>query len=318
MSARAAIAIVSWNTRDLLERCLESVAPDVESGLAEAWVVDNGSSDGSPEMVRDRFEWANLIEAEKNLGFGPAVNLVASQTSTPWVAPANADIELERGTLALLIETGESWPRAGAVAPRLTLPDGSTQHSVFAFPTLALALVFNSGLPGWLPGLGDRLCIEGSWDQSRLRTVDWAVGAFLIVDRAAWDAVGGFDDSQWMYAEDLDLGWRLARAGYATVFEPAASARHRSGASTEQVWGPDPSARWLVSSYGWMLERRGVVITRLVALTNVLGAAARWIAFALAARLGARRYLERADRMRRWARLHAVGLASRDALLERR
>ena len=88
------IAVVSWNTRDLLARALRSLQPDVDAGLAEVWVVDNASSDGSADLVRDEFPWAKLVANAENVGFGRAVNQVASQTSSEWLACANADVAL--------------------------------------------------------------------------------------------------------------------------------------------------------------------------------------------------------------------------------
>src|SRR3954468_4436887 len=100
------IAIVSWNTRDLLARCLESLKPEVDRGTAEVWVVDNASSDGSPDLVRERFDWVNLVASDENLGFGTALNLVARQTTSEWIATANADIALHPGALDALLEAG--------------------------------------------------------------------------------------------------------------------------------------------------------------------------------------------------------------------
>src|SRR5436189_6302951 len=98
-AAPVTLAIVSWNTRDLLARCLESLAPEVECGRAEVWVVDNASSDGSPELVRERFDWVHLVASSENLGFGSAINLVARQTSSEWLATANAHIALRPAAL---------------------------------------------------------------------------------------------------------------------------------------------------------------------------------------------------------------------------
>src|SRR5262245_50021833 len=147
------------------------MGPEVQAGRAEVWVVDNASHDGSPEMVRERFGWVELIASERNLGFGTAVNEVASRTSTPWLAPANADIQLEPGALEALLVAGAAHPEAGALAPTLIVPDGSTQHSVHPFPSLGLALAFNTGLAAAVPGLGDRLCLERRWDPTREREI---------------------------------------------------------------------------------------------------------------------------------------------------
>lgn len=313
-----AIAVVSWNTRGLLERCLRSLEAEHSSGRAQVWVVDNASRDGSGDLVRERFGWARLVESRRNLGFGAAVNLVAGATATPWIAAANADTELEPGSLSALLDAGARHPRAGALAPRLLLPDGSTQHSPHPFPTLPFTILFNSGLAALSPRLGDRLCLEGAWDPTRERRVPWAIGALLLLRREAFAATGGFSEEQWMYAEDLDLGWRLARAGWPTVYVPAAHVRHRSGASTGQLWGAHADSRWMASTYAWMLSRRGAPLTRMVAAVNVLGALGRAVLFGLLARLHADRWGTRAVASRRWARLHCAGLRPRSELLEHR
>jgi N-acetylglucosaminyl-diphospho-decaprenol L-rhamnosyltransferase len=312
VSAQVAVAVVSWNTRGLLRACLRSLAPEAEAGRAEVWVVDNASSDGSPDLVREEFGWARLVDSNENLGFGRAVNLVADRTTAPWIAPANADVALEPGALDALLATGESDPRAGAVAPRLVLPDGSTQHSVYAFPTLAFTFAFNAGAGRLGPRVADRLCLEGGWDPERPRTVDWAIGAFLVVRRRAWDEVGGFDPAQWMYAEDLDLGWRLARAGWRTRYEPRARVRHEASAAAEQAFGAERRERWMAATYAWMAARRGTPVAWAAALANLGGAGVRG---ALAA---ARRDAAGRAEMAAWARIHRRGLRSRARLLAER
>src|SRR5215210_2449375 len=107
MDAPVTIAVVSWNTRDLLDACLASMRADAERGLAEVWVVDNGSTDGSTDMVVERHPWAHLLIPDANLGYGPAVNEVARRTTSRWVAPSNSDIELEPGALAQLVAAAE-------------------------------------------------------------------------------------------------------------------------------------------------------------------------------------------------------------------
>ena len=313
--APVAIAVVSWNTRDLLERCLRSMEPEVRAGRAEVWVVDNASDDGSADLVGTRFGWAHLIASATNLGFGAAVNLVGARTDSAWIAAANADVELEPGALERLLATGREDPSAGAIAPRLVLPDGTTQHSVYPFPTLPFAAVLNLGLHRVVPGLADRLCVPGSWDPERPRRVDWAIGAFLVVRRAAWEAVGGFDPAQWMYAEDLDLGWRLAHAGWTTRYEPRARVRHAEGAAVARAWGPRQRDRWMLSTYAWMLRRRGRVRTRAFAGAHVAGARVRSGLLWPAARARPARFGPAREELRTWARLHRqAGFAPRERL----
>lgn len=291
MSATVAVAVVSWNTRELLVRCLRSLEPDARSGLAEVWVVDNGSDDGSAELVEAEFGWARLVRAEENLGYGRAVNRVAQETDTQLLAASNADVELEPGALSALVAAAEGGDRIGAVAPRLVLPDGSTQHSVYRFPTLGFLAAFNFGLYRLVPGGGDRMLLEGRWDPSQRRNVPWAIGAFLLLRRGAFDEVGGFDPAQWMYAEDLDLGWRLGRAGWKTLYLPEARVHHASGAAARQAFGDRPYERWMAATYDWIDRRRGPSRRRAAAALNLAGALVR--------------------RDRNWARVHRAGLQRR-------
>jgi N-acetylglucosaminyl-diphospho-decaprenol L-rhamnosyltransferase len=275
------VAIVSWNTRDLLKRCLESLAPEVERGVAEVWVVDNASTDGSPDLVREHFDWVRLIASDENLGFGRAINLVARETASEWLATANADIALRPGALDALLAAGARDPRAGAVAPRLVLPTGETQHSVFAFPTVLFSFFLAVGAFRLSTTIGDRRAFPGYWNTERARRVPWAIAAFLLIRRAAWDDVGGFDERQWMYAEDLDLGWRLNQHGWATRYEPQAAVDHESAASTSQLFGPELAPHWQRATYGSIARRRGSGYARAVALFNLLGALWRWARVAL-------------------------------------
>lgn len=312
--APVTVAVVSWNTRELLRRCLESLSSEVERGRMEVWVVDNASSDGSPELVRERFAWARLIASPENLGFGRAVNLVAQGTSSEWLATANADIALRPGALDALLAAGSRDPAAGAIAPRLVLPDGETQHSVFGFPTIPFSFVLASGAFRLSRTLGDRLAFPGHWNTERARRVPWAVAAFLLVRRTAWDEVGGFDERQWMYAEDLDLGWRLRGAGWATRYEPRALVDHESAAATTQLFGPELPPHWQRSTYGFIARRRGVAYVWAVALLGFAGAVARWAT--VLPRSVARPDLYAGERRAhaRWALLHLRALRGRSSL----
>jgi N-acetylglucosaminyl-diphospho-decaprenol L-rhamnosyltransferase len=250
--------VVSWNTAPLLDRCLAALAPDVHSGLAEVVVVDNASTDASPDLVAERHPWATLVRAGGNIGYGPAVNLgAAARPPSRWLVAANADVEVQDGALQALVAAGDADPGIGVVAPRLLLEDGSTQHHVHPFPSLgALAAVH---LPGGARLLEAGTVLEGRWDPGIARDVDWAHGALLLVRRGAFEAIGGFPADQWLYAEDLDLCWRLRRAGWRTRYEPTARVRHAVGAATAQAWTHDAiredrkqeaAYRWMRGTYG--------------------------------------------------------------------
>jgi len=302
--ASVAVVVVSWNTRELLATCLDSLAADVESGLADVVVVDNASSDGSAAMVSERFPWVRLIESRENLGFGRAVNLGAlSAPDAGWIAAANADIVLRPGALQALVDAGEADPAAGALAPRLIDPDGETQHSVHPFPATRLMLSFNLGRQNRDPEWGNRNCLETFWDPSTAREVPWAVGAFILIRRAAWDAVRGFDEQRFMYAEDLDLGWRLRQHGWSTRYVPEARVQHVEAAATDQAYGAAKTARWQRATYDWIAKTHGSGTATALALINTLGAAARVL------KPGSSRAERKANL--KWVRLHASPLTLR-------
>jgi GT2 family glycosyltransferase len=276
------------------------------------WVVDNGSSDGSVEMVRQCHGWAKLVEPGENLGYGRAVNLVAERTSSPWFALSNADVAMREGALEALLSAGRADPGAGILAPRLILPNGSTQHSAWAFPTLSATLVQNAGSRLAGTCLADRLALAGAWDAGRARRVPWSVGAFLLVRRKAWDDVGGFDEDQWMSAEDLDLGWRMRQRGWATRHVPSALVDHEENAATAQVWtGGELALHWQRCAYSWMLRRMGRPRTAWVGLLNFAGSGTRLL-IALA-----RSGFRGSDALRahaRWVLVHAYAFAPRRVL----
>jgi N-acetylglucosaminyl-diphospho-decaprenol L-rhamnosyltransferase len=281
--AEVTAAVVSYNTRDLLARCLAAL-----KGV-DTWVVDNASTDGSAAIVKPP---AHLIEPGTNLGFGRAVNLAARDAGDwDWLVVANADAAPERGAIEALIDAGERDAGAGVLAPRLIRPDGSTQHSLFPFWTPRFAVEFNTGRQHRDRAWGEAQCLEGFWDPDVERRAPWAIGAFLLVRRAAWDATGGFDEDQWLYAEDVDLGWRMRAAGWATRYVPAARVVHAESASVGPVWGAAKTRRWMAASYDQVRRRQGAAAAVTVAAVNVAGALARG--------------------QREWARLHAPGLSGR-------
>jgi GT2 family glycosyltransferase len=318
VSAPISVAIVSWNTRDLLRRALESLAGPQAAGGADVWVIDNASSDGSAEMVATEFPWVQLIASEENLGFGRAVNEVARRTSSPWLAPANADISVEPGALEELVAAGTAEPTAAILAPRLIATDGSTQQSVHAFPTVGLALALALWLPKLSRGIGDRLCIEGAWDPARPRAVDWAHGAFLLWRREAYDEIAGFDERQWMYAEDIDIAWRSRQAGWTVRYVPTARILHAGAAATAQAFGEQVGTKYMTATFAWMADRRGLAVTWAYAGVNLANALVQWLAFSLLSVLAPGRFARRRDAAKAWVALHRKGLRRRSALLGER
>ncbi len=273
------------------------------------WVVDNGSTDGSRELVRSRHPWATLLEPERNLGFGPAVNLVAARTSSPWIAPANADIELTPGALDALLTVAERHPRAAIIGPQLILPDGSFQPGIQPFPRASDALLRNLALYRLSPRLGARLCLPEYWDPESARAVDWVTGAFLLVRRRVFDAIGGFDKDLWMYAEDLDLCWRARQRGWEVRYEPAGRIHHALSVATERAFGDIDrrAARMVRATYAWLERRQGRRAALRLAAAELTTVALRVAALIVLQRIRPARWTRARQESMRAFRLHCEG-----------
>jgi GT2 family glycosyltransferase len=230
--SRTAVSIVSWNTRDLLRRCLESVLAERPAAVV---VVDNGSTDGSAEMVRTAFPAVRLEIRPDNPGYGTAANDAIAACRAEHVLLLNGDTEVRPGCLGALGRALDAHPEAGVVGPRVLNPDGSLQRSCFAFPGPFVPLIKRqplASLTGWDPRFQAHYI--GNWDHETARPVPWVLGAALAIRRAAFDAVGGFDAEFPMYFEEVDLCYRLRAAGWEVRFTPEAEVVHVGGASTRQ------------------------------------------------------------------------------------
>jgi N-acetylglucosaminyl-diphospho-decaprenol L-rhamnosyltransferase len=139
--------------------------------------------------------------------------------------------------------------------------------------------------------------------------VPWAVGAFVLIRREAWDATGGFDAGQWMSAEDLELGWRMREEGWATRYEPRAVVDHEESAATGSVWGEELPLHWQRCAYAWMVRRRGRARTAAVGLMNLVGSGARYLL-----RLALSGDDEGTRALGRWAAVHVYAFAPRRVL----
>ena len=213
------VSVVNHSRRDAVLRLLASLERDVRgSELAvEVVVLDNASDDGSVEAVRERFPWARVVAQPVRAGFGANHNRIVRETFGRHVLVLSHDAEPAPGALARMVAYMDAHPRVAVVAPRLRYPDGRPQASAWRFPTPAVAALstFTLARAGVVQSTGERP-----------RRIDWAMGAALLVRRAALDDVGLFDEDFFMYSEETDLCLRLARAGWETHFLPDATVVH--------------------------------------------------------------------------------------------
>ena len=230
-----AIVIVNHNTQEYLRACLETLDPDESEAII---VVDNASSDGSPAMVRARFPHVRLLSMPTNLGYGAGANLAIAACSAPYVLVLNSDTRLPPGAGAALATYLDRHPTVGLAGPRLLNPDGTLQRSCYPFPrplNVALRWTGLGGLVGRIPGA--RQIYPPTSSHARARDVDWVIGAALAIRRAAHEVVDGFDERFFMYAEEVDLCYRLRQAGWRTHFAPVTEITHVGGASTRRYGG---------------------------------------------------------------------------------
>lgn len=227
--------VINRNTREYLRACLESLeAQDVDGGVS-VWVVDNGSSDGSAAMVLEKFPRVNLVLNDGNVGYGRACNQGASKTSEPYVLLLNSDTLLSPGTARELVGYLEAHPDVGIAGPRILNTDGTLQYSCRDFPSIPDALVH--GFLGLFNG-GNRASArykKTGWAHDEEAEVDWVSGCFLAVRRSAFEELGGFDESYYMYVEDVDLCWRAWRSGWKVAYLPAGDVCHHIGMSSRVV-----------------------------------------------------------------------------------
>lgn len=239
--ADVAVVIVSWNTRELLARAIRSVqtSSDLPSRI---YVVDNASSDGSPEMVAAEHPDVVLIRNAANLGFGQANNQAFAVAQEPYVLLLNSDAELTPGALEALLATMRRHPGTGAVGARLVNADGTFQASYATFPSLMDELLLLGGIAQRI--LGPNYPSQPESRSLQAQVVDWVGGACMLVSREAIDAIQGFDPDFHLYAEETDFCRRLKSAGFDTRYCPSAVAMHLGGRSTVQRLAEQPLLLW--------------------------------------------------------------------------
>jgi N-acetylglucosaminyl-diphospho-decaprenol L-rhamnosyltransferase len=269
------VVIVSFNTRDLLDRCLTVLQADLAaSGLlndSAVWVVDNASTDGSAQAVAKGHPWVHLVALGENRGFTAGNNEVlarwlADPGACPnWVLLLNPDTEVQPGAVRALIAGLAGHPEAGLAGPALRYPDGRFQHAAFRFP---------GAVQTWLDlvpvaRLADSP-VNGRYPRRRYAAgtpfrVDFPLGACLLARGEALLRVGGLDEGYFMYCEEMDWAQRFQRAGYRALCVPGAEVTHHAGASTSQfrdamfvqLWR---SRRRYFARYAGPVQRRAVAM----------------------------------------------------------
>lgn len=235
MKANVAIIIVSYNSANHIEACLESVFTQRRAVTQQVIVVDNASRDNTAAIVRDRFPEATLLQPGTNLGFAAGVNYGAMHADADFILLLNPDTIILKNAVDVIVEFARENPGHGVYGGRTLKPDGSLEpSSCWGEPTLWSMAMFGLGLTTILPK-NRWLDPEslGHWQRDSVREVGVITGCFLLSPKPVWDALGGMDERYFMYGEDVDFAMRARRAGYRPTICPGAQLVHEVGQCSE-------------------------------------------------------------------------------------
>ena len=228
------VLVINWNTRELLEPCLASVlsGPDAQL-VSEVVVVDNGSTDGSADEIRSRWPQVTLVSNEDNLGYTKASNQGLAHCTGEYVLLLNTDAWVLPGALERMVERLATDRRCAVVGPRLEYGDGAWQRWTAGLaPTLRSAATYLLFLDR-----SKRYALRSMYlgrDVTEPLERDWVSSACMLVRRAAFDEIGGMDESFFCYMDDVDVCQRVRDRGWTVWYDPKARAVHLMGQSTKR------------------------------------------------------------------------------------
>lgn len=229
MNSKLAVVTVTYSPGEHLEHFLSTLA-QATTHDPQVVMADNGSTDGAPEAAAAAHDHVRLLRTGGNIGYGGAINRAVAEIDPEieFIVVANPDVSWGPGSIDALLEAATRWPRAAALGPLIHEPDGSVYPSARTVPGLVsgaghaiLGTVWPSNPWTRRYRRDDEAVTE--------RPVGWLSGSCLLLRRAAFDSVDGFDSRYFMYMEDVDLGDRLGRAGWLNVYAPSAEVTHAKG-----------------------------------------------------------------------------------------
>lgn len=272
-----AVVIVSWNVREMLNKCLSSLREEIKRTKVQTavWVVDNASRDNSVPMMRIQHDWVHLEASKENLGFVRGNNLILNRLlarDVPnFIWLLNPDTIVYPGALAKMLDFFTAHPRAGLIGPKLLNADGTLQGGAFRFPN-AIQPFFDLGYAPqrlFYTRLNGRYPVA-AYESGHPFRIDHPLGAAMMARGTAVQQVGKLDERFFMYCEEIDWAWRMRKAGWESWLVPEAVVTHHSGASTKQA-RPETTAHLWESRAHLYRKHRGpltrAIVTALVRRT---------------------------------------------------
>ncbi len=269
VSLKLSIIVVSWNTRELLRKCLKSVYATVPPLAFEVIVIDNASSDGSADMVAECFPDTILVRSEVNLGFAAGNNLGIARSSTKYIMLLNPDAELLPGAVQKMVEFADDHTEAAIVGPKLLNSDGSLQKNGRKFPSLTRELLHITKIYRLSPRTFDRKWEWGRDDFDILSEVDEVCGACMLVRKSAIDSVGALDERFFMYYEEVDWCLRMKQWGGKIYYLPDAGVAHHAAQGSAQI-GLAKNRMAYRSQYLYFMKNKGLVQALILRVLSAL------------------------------------------------
>jgi GT2 family glycosyltransferase len=222
------ISIISTNERHHLVNLLPTINPSCTTHTLEVFVIDNASTDGTTKLVREKYPEFNIIRQDKKKGFSSNNNKALQQSSGDLFLVLNPDTRLPEHGLDSMIEFHKSHNEAGLSTALLINPDGSIQYTARRFPKPSAVLLRYLGIDNlWANNPISRRYLLMDWDRSDVRSIDWSLGAFLLGRRDFLLSLNGFDETfDPLYYEDIDLCFRVKKAGKQVLFNPDVRITH--------------------------------------------------------------------------------------------
>ncbi len=275
---RIGVVTVVYRSNHVLPGFLRSLPAAIGEPFATV-VADNRPGEGSIAAELAAEHGAEYLPLPSNPGYGGASNaaIATLPDAIRWIVISNPDVVFHSGAIARLIATAEGDERIGAVGPAVENIDGTLYPSARAIPSLRTGIGHALFANIWKSNPWTAAYRDGAAVSGEQRDVGWLSGSCLVVRRSAFDEVGGFDEGYFMYFEDVDLGHRLGRAGYRSVYDPAARAlhtgAHATGADSARMVRAhhDSAKRFLRGKYrAWYLWPVRAVLTAGLAVRSAI------------------------------------------------
>ena len=281
---RVSVVVVVWNAQKYVIECLDSLQQHCGKLDAEVIIVDNASSDGTPELVAQRYPGFHLIRNSENVGFAKANNIGIAESSGEYICLVNSDVKFTDDCITPMLEYLAGQPDVALLGPKMLAADGQVRRSTMRFPTLWNSFCRSGGLDilfkrsRFFGGL-----LMADFDHRTTTEVEVLNGWFLVVRRSAIERVGVWDPAFFMYGEDIDWCYRFRQAGEKIVFFAGAEAIHYGGASSAnapirfqlEMWRA--SLQYWQKHHGWLAQQMYLVSLAFHHGLRLLGAVVKYL-----------------------------------------